>query len=31
MEDLKQQAGRLIEKMKEVIARINRLENSDKS
>jgi predicted Fe-Mo cluster-binding NifX family protein len=31
MEDLKQQAGRLNEKMKEVIARINRLENSDKS
>ncbi len=31
MESLKRQAGRLNEKMKEVIARINRLENSDKS
>ena len=30
MEDLKQQAGRLNEKMKEVISRINRLENSKK-
>ena len=30
MEDLKRQAGRLNEKMKEVISRINRLEKSDK-
>jgi len=30
MEDLKQQAGRLNQKMKEVISRINRLENSEK-
>ena len=30
LEDLKQQAGRLNQKMKEVISRINRLENSEK-
>ena len=30
LEDLKQQAGRLNQKMKEVISRINKLENSDK-
>ncbi|MDB4264601.1 NifB/NifX family molybdenum-iron cluster-binding protein [bacterium] len=30
MENLKQQAGRLNQKMKEVISRINRLENSEK-